>query len=368
MFLLLFGLGLSIPFIVFTSNLLSMLMDKYPAIIYIGAAILGKVGGEMMITDPFTLRLLPEALLTIDRLHPLPLLQYSIEVFFAAGVIAAGKIWMGLAVRREGKEAILMQVEQKPAGTQRPNAVLTVSREFGSGGREIGRAVAGALGYRYVDRDLILAEIRKDGPKWEQWARDLDEHCPTVWEKYDWSYRGFAALMQLHILEQAEQGGVVIMGRGGNFLLKDVPHAYRIRVTARLEDRMERVVKRESVDRDTARWLCEKTDNERACFLHAIYGGRWDDPAEYDRVFLVKDQSVDAEVAAITGVLRNMPVAGDAVRSLRIRTAAAKVRAGIATNPKFFIPVFDRGRSETPRRGGPAPVRTALPEMIVYVF
>jgi hypothetical protein len=210
-----------------------------------------------------------------------------------------------------------------------------------------------------VDRDLILAEIRKDGPKWEQWARDLDEHCPTVWEKYDWSYRGFAALMQLHILEQAEQGGVVIMGRGGNFLLKDVPHAYRIRVTARLEDRMERVVKRESVDRDTARWLCEKTDNERACFLHAIYGGRWDDPAEYDRVFLVKDQTVDAEVAAITGVLWNMPVAGDAVRSLRIRTTAAKVRAGIATNPKFFIPVFDvlpvgqglvlRGITHTPK-------------------
>ena len=57
LFLLLFGLGLSIPFIVFTSNLLSMLMDKYPVIIYIGAAILGKVGGEMMITDPFTVQL-----------------------------------------------------------------------------------------------------------------------------------------------------------------------------------------------------------------------------------------------------------------------------------------------------------------------
>jgi YjbE family integral membrane protein len=66
MFLLLFGLGLSIPFIVFTSNLLSMLMDKYPVIIYIGAAILGKVGGEMIITDPFTVRILPALLLTLD--------------------------------------------------------------------------------------------------------------------------------------------------------------------------------------------------------------------------------------------------------------------------------------------------------------
>ena len=88
MFLLLFGLGLSIPFIVLTSNLLSMLMDKYPIIIYIGAAILGKVGGEMIITDPFTIRLLPDSLLAADRLHPLPLLQYSMEVSFAVGVIS----------------------------------------------------------------------------------------------------------------------------------------------------------------------------------------------------------------------------------------------------------------------------------------
>ena len=56
LFLLLFGLALSIPFVVFTSNLLSMLMDKYPVIIYIGAAVLGRVGGEMMITDPFIVK------------------------------------------------------------------------------------------------------------------------------------------------------------------------------------------------------------------------------------------------------------------------------------------------------------------------
>ena len=53
LFLLLFGLFLSIPFVVFMSNMLSKLMDKYPIILWAGAAILGKVGGEMMITDPW---------------------------------------------------------------------------------------------------------------------------------------------------------------------------------------------------------------------------------------------------------------------------------------------------------------------------
>lgn len=92
-FLLLFGLGLSIPLIVFTSNLLSMLMDKYPIIIYMGAAILGKVGGEMIITDPFT----------VSFLSPGQSVQYFVEAVFALGVIVAGKLWMRWRISREEK-------------------------------------------------------------------------------------------------------------------------------------------------------------------------------------------------------------------------------------------------------------------------
>jgi YjbE family integral membrane protein len=75
--LLLFGLGLSIPLVVFTSNLLARLMDRYPIIVYIGAAILGKVGGEMMMTDR----------LTTAFLAPPDWLIMVIEAVFAAGVI-----------------------------------------------------------------------------------------------------------------------------------------------------------------------------------------------------------------------------------------------------------------------------------------
>ncbi len=57
-------------------------------------------------------------------------------------------------------------------------AILTVSRQFGSGGREIGRRVADDLGYAYVDRESILEGIRAAGEKWEKWGKGLDEHCP----------------------------------------------------------------------------------------------------------------------------------------------------------------------------------------------
>ena len=93
--LLIFGLGLSIPFVVFTSNLLSLLMDKYPFVVYIGAAVLGRVAGEMMITDPFI----------INLIHPSKLLQYTVEVFFIVGVLVAGKAWIKWKNRREDHQA-----------------------------------------------------------------------------------------------------------------------------------------------------------------------------------------------------------------------------------------------------------------------
>jgi YjbE family integral membrane protein len=92
LFLLIFGLGLSIPFVVFTSNLLSMLMDKYPILVYIGAAVLGWVGGEMLITDPFIIKLI----------QPSNFFQYSVEIFFTIGVLVAGRICTKLKV--DGKK------------------------------------------------------------------------------------------------------------------------------------------------------------------------------------------------------------------------------------------------------------------------
>jgi YjbE family integral membrane protein len=81
MFLLIFGLGTSIPLVVGTSTLLSMLMDKYPIIITLGAAILGKVGGEMMITDPWIHR----------TFHPPHWMDYGMQVLCAVGVVVVGK-------------------------------------------------------------------------------------------------------------------------------------------------------------------------------------------------------------------------------------------------------------------------------------
>lgn len=94
--LLLFGLGLSIPLVVFTSSLISKLMDKFKIIIWIGAAVLGKVGAEMMLTDPVFIKnvLLPAGLTVIKEgvTHANHTLILTAEIVGALSVVVISLI------------------------------------------------------------------------------------------------------------------------------------------------------------------------------------------------------------------------------------------------------------------------------------
>jgi YjbE family integral membrane protein len=90
--LIAFGLGLSIPFVVFSSNLLADLMDRYPITIYLGVAILGKVGGDMVLEDRFVVR----------TAHPTDAARYVVDVVLIAVLLLAGRRWA--AARRKHVE------------------------------------------------------------------------------------------------------------------------------------------------------------------------------------------------------------------------------------------------------------------------
>ncbi len=80
--LILFGLAVSIPFVVLSSNLLCRLMDRWPVLVLVGSAILGKVGGEMVLTDPFVAGVWRPA-----ELEPV---RWTVEAALAAALMAYG--------------------------------------------------------------------------------------------------------------------------------------------------------------------------------------------------------------------------------------------------------------------------------------
>ena len=78
--LIIFGLAVSIPFVIFSSNLLANLMNRYPALIFFGAGVLGKVAGDMIVTDPFVERTVPLSLFA----------HYLVDAILAVALVVTG--------------------------------------------------------------------------------------------------------------------------------------------------------------------------------------------------------------------------------------------------------------------------------------
>ncbi len=222
-------------------------------------------------------------------------------------------------------------------------AILTMSRQFGSGIRKIRQRIAATLNYAYVDKESILNEIRTRGGKWEQWAREFDQTSPSIWEKHDWSFRGFAAILQSVLLSHALRDNVILAGRGSNFLLEGIPHAYRIRFIAPMEQRIERIAEWKSVDRKTAALIAKETDRDRAGFINAQYGKDLNDLRNYDAVYDTGKTSADEIVTQVTEALiaRDKLNTPEAQELLRMRATAARIKSALITDPQLYVPTLD---------------------------
>jgi YjbE family integral membrane protein len=105
--LLIFGLGTSIVFVVLSSSILARIMDRYRAVIYVGGAILGRVGGDMMLSDPWVRK----------WLEPSRAFDITAQAICAAGVLVIG--W-GLVKRAEAKQRALTPPARSGASPHRP--------------------------------------------------------------------------------------------------------------------------------------------------------------------------------------------------------------------------------------------------------
>jgi len=221
-------------------------------------------------------------------------------------------------------------------------AILTISRQYGSGGRDIGRRVADSLGYRFVDKERLFNDLDGMGANWGRLARELDEVCPTLWERHDWQYRGYLAQLEALILGYAAEDRVVIIGRGASFLLRGTPHCLRVRVVAPLAVRLERVMVRESLGRQAAEKLITQVDRDRSSYLKINYGSEGEREAEYD--LTLDTGSLTFEEAADIlrkGLAAKEPLATPAAKAALERLALAyRLKAGIATDPRLLVPTL----------------------------
>ena len=222
-------------------------------------------------------------------------------------------------------------------------AILTIGRESGAGGDEIGMLVAEKLGYEFVTREAIFKEIGEYGENWLKWGKEMDDHKPSLWERFDQSFAGFVALKESIMLKHAAKNNVVLMGRGGNWMLSDFPHALRIRIMAPVETRLENIVRRESIDTETAREMIEEGDAERAAYLKAIYHKDWTKAKYYDIVFDTAKLSQEEVVKMIIDELAAKDKKYDAKVEEKLKNfaLASLVKAKIITGLNSFVPTLE---------------------------
>jgi cytidylate kinase len=222
-------------------------------------------------------------------------------------------------------------------------AILTISREYGSGGEEIGHQVADRLGYEYVDKERLLTDLEKVGSRWGRIGRELDEVNPSLFERYDWQYQGFVAQMEALILSYAVADRVVIIGRGGSFLLQTVPYCLRVRLVAPLTVRVEHIMMKESLDQEAAEALIARVDRDRAGYVKANFGKDWDLEQVFDLSLDTGNLSYDQVVdILLTGLAdKDRMITPEARTRLQHMALAYRLKARLATEPRLRVPTLE---------------------------
>ena len=188
-------------------------------------------------------------------------------------------------------------------------AILSISTEFGTGALEISQVLKRLLDYECVTLGRLLTETK-------QVAKEMSLYMATERKKSlcKWSgneFISFAALLQGAILDHALKDNVILLTRGSNYLVKEIPHALRIRIVAPLTYRIERIMRIEGVSYETARLLVKQADREIDCTIQMVYGEDWDDPEAYDVKFNTSTQSLEE----ITEIVKNLLKSKDSMKT-----------------------------------------------------
>lgn len=196
--------------------------------------------------------------------------------------------------------------EPLPSGIPpKDTVVVTISRQFGSGGAEIGQLVAEEAGLHYVDHEIIdevarrlgvdvthavhqdeqttgrvrhiLEAMQANNPFTTNYGALLDRASTQVPAQE----LAYLRLTQKVILDLATQGNAVIIGRGAQFLLRSAPRTLHIYIFAPLPYRINNIMQHLQLTHTQAERMIEQRDSEHSRYLHHYYGADGQQPGLY---------------------------------------------------------------------------------------
>jgi cytidylate kinase len=197
---------------------------------------------------------------------------------------------------------------------------VTISRSYGAGGVRVAEALARDLGWRKVDRELVEEAARRLGFEPEV-AEALDEKVPALIEQAGLALaaveppmgipaphledRALAGAVRTVIESLAQAGGYVILGRGGQAVLRDRGDAVHLQLVGTLEDRARRIAGWQEVPEPEAREMCRRVDEGRAAYVRRFYDVDINDPLVYDAVLNTSQLGIEGAARVALAVVRD---------------------------------------------------------------
>lgn len=190
--------------------------------------------------------------------------------------------------------------------------VITIARQFGSGGREIGRKLAEKLGIKFYDKDLISLAAKESGVSPEIFERvdekatnsllySLSIGAATIGDDFaitpQMPMNDRLFLLQHDIIKKISADPCVIVGRCADYVLKDRTDCIKLFIYGDIQSRIEYAVKVHNVPMEKAPSIVRKMDKSRANYYNYYSTGKWGEPQNYDLCInsseLGKDKAVE---------------------------------------------------------------------------
>lgn len=225
-------------------------------------------------------------------------------------------------------------------------SLVVISREMGSGGTQLGRAIAKRLGYRFGDREVLLEAVKRYRVREEQLA-EVEEGRPRFWERFGNDRDRYLAYLRAVVYEFAAGDDAVIAGRAAPFFFRGVEHALRVRVTAPLRVRAARLAEEAKISLEQAEERISRYDEDSAARLAQLLDVECNAPHHYDLVMNTERGTLDGHVAVVAECVQHPPFRStpESVQAMRDLAIAALVRAELLQIPgldTLSIQVFAR--------------------------
>ena len=191
------------------------------------------------------------------------------------------------------------EAEQIEEDRPRPSPIVTVSRQSGSRGSYFGSRLAQQLGYQRLHREAMDLICKSSGYRKriiesldEKFRGRLDLLAESIVTGQIVDLTDYARQLCQVVLSMSELGGVVLMGRGGSFILGP-KRGFHMRVVCPRDKRIENLIKYKKMTTDEASTTVDRSDENRRKFIEALFGSDIDDPHQYDMV--VNSSLIDIE-------------------------------------------------------------------------